>query len=719
MNAYYKIYVESNINLVSSLIYKFKAVADSMNRELPLRGIKIPDDPHKWRYYMHLAGDYHSIDTPMEVVSLDTRETIVFSKESLKLHKKTQNVYYNTPRYIDDLIARYPSQSVLIKGIMHPVPMDVSIPATDGTIFYYGEKYVESQEYSLITKLEDSIRRYIRRFMMESYRQTDDLYTAGVVGMLTLYLIKECIDLRNEARRTAEVHSYHIGRYLASHNSLDEFIPYMSKDQMFWLYMNIANVERHTGMQKTFDKLVENLMTARRLPMYDYTLRQKSIDLESELLAPEPVFVRTAINLNTDQLSRTVDEWDIPTVMRKEVPDAIDNGEYLEHYTKEAISLAQDASISNLPTKIVEASAVDPEDTDPIKATEVTVAHWFYMSATNKYINTIDIINPVSGDTIKLDMKQAVVLFVYAFYLGYHGHEMKKIPVIPAMGVAKLRWISDEEYRYSIPDHKFDIWADDIDFFQKTFYELEQPILSADTFLDACDKITTRKRLRYMYANAAHRHSRRGVRKMLFNTSYANIYCHFDNPLYSTYEEFFKYLGIDTDMMYQDTWQDLAMSVFDGSTLFSTKSKMSVRQIQAAMVTIFKRLSSYSVQFLEEIISSDCSGSHAMCVIPDDTDETTWGDATALITDMNTVIETTSHLGYAEASNITVEGTDVNDVVNYEAECQLALQFELVDRTEYKLSVILPMISATAVETTSVPIELSLQRMGRDARNYV
>lgn len=161
------------------------------------------------------------------------------------------------------------------------------------------------------------------------------------------------------------------------------------------------------------------------------------------------------------------------------------------------------------------------------------------------------------------------------------------------------------------------------------------------------------------------------------------------------------------------------MAVFDGSTLFSTKSKMSVRQIQAAMVTIFKRLSSYSVQFLEEIISSDCSGSHAMCVIPDDTDETTWGDATALITDMNTVIETTSHLGYAEVSNITVEGTDVNDVVNYEAECQLALQVELVDRTEYKLSVILPMISATVVETTSVPIELSLQRMGRDARNYV
>lgn len=718
MNAYFKIYVESNINLVSSLIYQFKAVADSMNKELVLHGLRVPLDKTQWRYYMHLAGDYHQLDVPMTIVSLDNGERITFSKESLKLHKKTQNVYSNTTRYIDDLIARYPRQSMLIKGIMHPVPYDISLNAEDGTIFYYASKHVESQEHSHITKMEKAIRQYIRRFMMTSYSETDNLFLAGLIGMLTLYLIKESMDIRSEARRTPEVHSYHIGRYLASHNRLDEFMPYLSQEQRFWLYMNIANVERHTGMQKTFDKLVENLMTVRRLPMYDYTLRQKSIDLESELLAPEPVFVRTALNLNTDVLSRTVDEWDIPTIVRKEVPDAIDNDEYYSHYVDETTRLAQDASISNLPTKIVEASAVDPEDTDPIKSTDVLVAHWFYMAATNKYINTVDIINPVSGDTMKLDMKQAVILFVYAFYKGFHGYTMDKIPVIPAMGVAKLRWISDEEYRYGIPKHKFGLYDEDVDFFQKTYYELEEPILSADAFLEACDKITAKKRLRYMYANAAHRHSRRGVRKVLFNASYANIYCHFDNPLYKTYPELFLYLGIDTTMMYEDTWQDLALSIFDSATLFSTKSKMSVRQVQAAMVSIFKRLSSYSVQFLEEIISSDCSGSHSMCVIPDDTEETTWGDATAHVPPMHAIQEATTHLGYTEIPNITVGVSDLRYIAVYEAEVPLGLEVAISETCGYKMSIIMPMITATAVNATA-SVAASLNAQGADAINYV
>lgn len=720
MNAYYKVYLESTINLVGSLIYKFQAVADSMNQELVLRGHAIPKDKTEWRYYKHLAGDYHSFDIPMEIISLDTGETIPFTKASLKVHKKTQNVYYNTPSYINDLIARFPVQSILIKGIIRPVDYSVSIPADDGKIFHYDNTLVEWQEFSLITRMEDFIRRFLRRYMMVSYQETDDLFIAGLIGMLTVNLISAVLKFRNEATRAAEVHSFHIERYLASHNRMDEFLPYLTYEQKFWLYMNIAYIERHTGMQNTFDLLVENLMTKRGLPMYEYSLRQKGIDLDSKLLAPEPVFERKALNLAIDALSRTVDERSIGAVLLKEIPDATDNAEYYGQYVEEATRLTQDSSTSLLPTKIVEASAVDPEDVNPVKTMDVIMAEWFYLSATNRYINTIDIINPVSGNIMKLNMQQAVVMFVYAFYLGFHDYEMTKIPVIPAMGVDRLRWISDAEYRKRLPPHDFDIYAEDIDFFQKTYYELEKPLLDADSFLEACDEITRRKRLRHQYANVAHRYQQRGIRKMLYNTSYVNIYCTFTDPRYSDYKGMFEYFGLDRSMMYSDTWQDLALSILDACTMFNTKATMSVRQIQAAMVQIFKRLSGYTVQFLEEIVSSDCAGTHSNGVIAGHTDETTEGKATALICPMKAAQIFATHEGVSVAGqSLMVKAIDIIDVETYSVNAQYILQAEAVSKAVYQQSVIIPTVTAVRAERVADEAITQLKALGANNIPYL
>lgn len=720
MNAYYKVYLESTINLVGSLIYKFRAVADSMNQELTDQGLSIPKDKTQWRYYQHLAGDYNVNDRPMEIISLDTEETIPFTKESLKVHKKTQNVYYNTPSYINDLIARYPKQSILIKGIIRPVDYSVSIPANDGTIFHYDTRQVDWQEFSLITRMEDFIAKFVRRYMMESYAATDNLFVAGLVGMLTVNLIQAVLRFRNSATRTAEVHTFHIDRYLASHNRMDEFLPYLTYKQKFWLYMNIAYIERHTGMQSTFDLLVQNLMTERGLPMYEYTLRQKGIDLTSNLLAPKPVFERTPLNFDLDALSRTVDERSIQQVLLKEIPDADDNDEYYDYYVKETIRLAQDSSISQLPTKIVEASAVDPEDVNPVKTMDTIMAEWFYLSTTGKYINTIDVINPVSGNVMKLNMQQAVVMFVYAFYLGFHDYEMTKIPVIPAMGVDRLRWISDEEYRKRIPHHDFDIYAEDIDFFQKTYYELERPLLDADTFLEACDAITNRKRLRHQYANIAHRFQRRGVRKMLYNTSYVNIYCTIESPHYSDYDGLFEYFSMDRSMMYSDTWQDLALSILDSATQYSTKSTLSVRQIQAAMVRIFKRLSGYTVQFLEEIVSSDCAGTHSTGVIAGTTDETTEAVATALLSPMKAAQIFATHEGTAIAGqSLLIRPLDFVDVDVYAANVQLMLQAAAVSNATYGQSVILPTVTAVRAKRIADDPIMALKALGSDSRAFL
>ena len=38
-----------------------------------------PALPATWKYHMNLCGEYHPIDTPIQVKSMDTMETIVFN----------------------------------------------------------------------------------------------------------------------------------------------------------------------------------------------------------------------------------------------------------------------------------------------------------------------------------------------------------------------------------------------------------------------------------------------------------------------------------------------------------------------------------------------------------------------------------------------------------------------------------------------------------------
>ena len=114
-------YYRSNIDLISSMIFKSNYAPEAINKQLlrdnPSYEIQ-KEDPTTWKYYMNLAGEYHPLDEEMYVTSLDTREVILFSKENLIRHTATKEAYQMGSRDYLTLLKQYPLQEGLIRGIL-------------------------------------------------------------------------------------------------------------------------------------------------------------------------------------------------------------------------------------------------------------------------------------------------------------------------------------------------------------------------------------------------------------------------------------------------------------------------------------------------------------------------------------------------------------------------------------------------------------------------
>lgn len=629
------------------MVIKVDCFGQAMNRKLTDYGHEVPADRREWRYYKHLSGTYHSLDEDIKITSLDDSTEIIFNRENLKRHKKTRSVYLYNRKYPDALKEKYPEQTVLINGILRPTDIDTAINAPDGKVLTYNQDLIEKQEYRLIPEIELYVRGFLHRTQMESLLESEDMYAVDMASKLYSFLAVRLLDIRNKYVRTSQTHTFHIMAFLASNQRLDEFAPYLTYDQMLFLYRNILYVEQHTGMQHTFDILVQNLLTVRNLPIYDYTLRQRDMDLDAGELQPYPIFVKNQLNLRTGLSSRDLNEWDIDDILFKEVPLAADNTNSYEAYLVETQKLTGRSSISNLPTKLLEVSAIDPEDVDPIKLIDVLINEWMHQAATGMYTTQLEIVNPLNGDTIRLDPKGMFLLYIYAHAAGFHGVEMKEIPTFIAKQVLRKRWIDDEEYLKILEFDHFNGWDDEIEFFTKTHPVQFVEALTPEEFLEQALMLLKRQRVRHQYAFQSHRSTNRTGRRAMYHYNYVDEFCDFKEEYIQSYEDFFTYIALDNEKMSADAWKDLAMEALDKATLFGSMNRISLKEIQAAMVRLFRRLSSYTVQFIEEIVGGEAIVSDPLCAILGDTFEE--GEGVGQTRDMTTTVQDVGILGLGSA----------------------------------------------------------------------
>lgn len=459
-NNYFKIYLSQVFALAETLVIKSVASAESINKliisELGGGAVNL-NDPTTWKYYRNICGEYHELDQVMEVVSLDTLEKITFDKENLKKHRRTARAYQYGSKLYNELVNRFKTQEMLILGILYPANMTEAINAKDGTILSYPATYVEENEYSFIERLQEWIYNFRKLSNNPQYQVSDYLSESVSLSQLYIHLVPAIMNIRLRACRTNEAHSYHVRSYLASHGFLDEYLDYLTKKQALWFYRNINYIERYSGHQDTFNWLMENVLTAREIPVGEYRMRHDTskqptgvYDFDTKLvetgeaLYPQVNFLRRILNGISVSTAQTV--VDIDYIFDKEKTIARDNERFQEDDIKETQFKMRHSLSNTLMTKVLESGMYDYSDSFTYKLSDILLNQWIYQAFEGNYKAIVTVTNPKTGENIPLNSKDALYLMFYAYCKGQGipvthlpGFTADRIPIVPTPEVDYLR----------------------------------------------------------------------------------------------------------------------------------------------------------------------------------------------------------------------------------------------------------------------------------------
>lgn len=603
-NNYYQLYLASVIQLAQTIVIKSTESAEGLNKyvsDLADAGLASPVntlDPTTWKYYLNLAGLYHETDTMMTVTSMDTLEVINFTTQNLQIHRATAKGYAYGTRQYAELVSRYPNQESLILGILYPVDLNTAIAAPNGKILTYPPELVEANEYSLILKLQAFIDGFKERWVNPQYGISDLLYPATHHGIMYLMLIPEILNIRLEACKTNEAHSYHVRSYLASHKGLDQYLDQMTTKQALFFYRNIAYIERNTGQRATFDWLVEHIMTERTLPLAEYSMVH-DITQQPSHLDPTITFLRSPKNLgfNVDSANTiTLDQ-----MLAKEQPVARDNALYQPDYAPVILDQMQFSRSSQLKTKALESSMVDYSNSTPYTLPDILLNHWLWLSSNGLYSAFVSTTNPRTGERIPLSVKDAWVFMWYA-YMGANGIDLslKTIPQMYAKRVQRIPMATTADI-LSVVNPKY---VDQSMALQAlSMQPVIGPIVSTEAFYNLCTEITAAANMQRNLIATQEHHGRRGQVQGMVERIYSDNTVWVADPQQS-YAAWFSERNLSVADFSQQDLGLLYLDLVKQATGLSLVNNKSLAALQAAMVRMLGQLSSYSIQFMSQINTS-------------------------------------------------------------------------------------------------------------------
>lgn len=598
-NSYLKNYIDQNFKLIQTATIKFNDQALLINEGLAAKYGKEIIDPYvpaSWKYYLNISGQYHPTDTIMRVVSIDTLQEIDFTKENLEIHTSTAEAYRFGTRHYYSLIGQYPTQLLLIHGILYPTDLQTALEAEDGTIVSYQKDLVEENELSLIQDLQSYIQRLIDRWYNKQFNFGLPLYFATFFASLVGKLVSKLLNLRLNRIHTYEAHSFHVRMYLASHNGLDRYLPYLTLKQSLFLYRNIRYIERNAGVSEQLTVLIDRLLTERGIPIGEYLIKQTDT-FENYYPVPAAEFklLNTKVNANLDQ------EHSLEDLFTREMDAALDNPEYFEKYGEQIRDKFEVAPRNHIKSKVLHSPMVDYSNAVPEPFEMVALRQWCYMANKDLYPVYISFKDPKTTISYSLSAKDA---FLYLYYLLFNqaGVPITEIPKFFNYRQRKHPKPTVEEL-LSVTDYK-----------RNDFTSLAVNILNGQPSIQTVYSVTAFNSLTYQIYQEAYRH-------WFIISSIGDYYDRalVENMINQLYED--EVYGISVEETSITDWlartklpeynynfkeaSELMVEIYQAAAGVNDDPSKEVKNIQAALLSLMSELCSYSVQFTKTINSSD------------------------------------------------------------------------------------------------------------------
>lgn len=649
-NIEFDAYVLKTIAFARTIVIKCEDIALLDNKLIYSHYRKDPgNDKSKWRYYLNLNGDYHFSDQLMTIQSLDNGEVIEFTKENLNIHLATKRAYRLGSYYYTRLVDRYPSQVELINGIINPIPQSESIPAKDYSILRYNSDYVLWNEYQLIPALQSHIDKMVDGSFKTEYLYTDNLMLPALLTNLYGSLVSAILQIRKEADGTRYAHDFYIWSRLNSLGLSSNYKKVIDRYQTMWLYRNLSSVLRLQGRRKTFDKLLDVILTHRRIPLSSYEALQTTEEMV-ETLKPTPGFISTPINL-VKEFGLDTRLWSVNDVIHKEEPLALDNHIVRDQWNNDADYKVKYGLHSDIPSKILESNLTDTTDRNPDSIMRVLHNEWIYLTGKDLYNINIDIQDIRTGKHMRVNTKESIVLWHYLMDR-YRG--IKTPGKIPVYQYYHVRKIIPPNYKELMKLGHKDILTEEVCKDILNVHIDFPTLISPDGFFNKCkevfDGIWYHKKL-YSRLPSIYQASRRwNAVEACYETGIVKV----DNT--ETYTQWLK----DRDFQFEDYTQeeclDLAWTIWSKVTGWEFNSFISIAETQRGLINLMKELTSYTVQYVGSVISS--AGEYNLPYMATMEGDYFPGDPegeTGLVEDMKDLLIPTHGAGIVEAESVSKE----------------------------------------------------------------
>jgi hypothetical protein len=602
-----QVYLNQCIELASTLVIKSQESVDGLNQYVQdYYGTTAFDetDPTTWKYYMNLAGQYHFTDSPMQVKSLDTMEIIDFTVANLMLHTATAAAYqFGTWEY-QQLVTQYPSQVFLILGIIYPVDIQAAITAQDGDILQWPAALVEPNEATLVHRLQDWIKAFKVRWMNPQYGVSDELYFTVQNSNLYYGLIMAIISFRLEACGTAEAHSYHVRQYLASHLGLDAYYDQLTLTQSIWLYRNINYIERNAGKQSTFRTLIQKLLTDRGIPLAAYVMNH-NVSGMPDALYPGVEFDAMALNLGYNAVADTT--WTLDQMLNNEQPVATGNALIQPDVEPDIQTRLENSRANTLQTKVLNSAMIDMSGSSPYTLEDILLHHWAFFANRGLYTAFLVVNNPVTGEPIvPMTAKDGFTFMIYCFCQSV-GFDLTNEP-IPSVIATRVQRIPMPSVQDLMSVVDAGIVTQDIAQLALSWQPAIVPMISVDAFCATANAIWQAATNQWKLVAFQEHQERRGVVYGMVERIYSDNVIQIGDSVGSgaseTFAQWFRLRNIDISVFSPDDYGLMYQSLVEAATGVDLKSTHSVANLQAAMLAMMQKLSSYSIQFISEINDS-------------------------------------------------------------------------------------------------------------------
>lgn len=613
-NKYYQIYIDSIIDLASSIVLKCDEAAKSLNQwVLTFTSASFDElNPRTWKYYKNICGDYFETDEKMYITSLDSLEEVEFSKETLEYHRATKKAYAFGTTYYKELVERYPNQEQLIHGILYPANIEEAIAADDGQILAYPPSLVEMHEPSLIPKLQEWINGFYRRWHNVQYQNTDNLYTASMLGVLYSQMPGAIENIRLDACFTHEVHSYHVQQYLASHSKLDKYMPYLTRSQAMFFYHNLTYIENNSGREEIFDELLKRTFTERNLPIGHFSLMHSTELMPDESLTPSIVFEKTPLNTpgNIDNKNQfTLKEiLDIEDVLLKS------NTRYRDDEEIKINELATYTLNPNVPTKLLQSTVIDYTDSERYQLADILLQHWLWFSYKDLYRAFISFVIPANGVRLSLTPLDAFAFYAYAFCKGL-GVTLDKLPTVvckrvqrlPSPPLSSLREVCETKY---VPDS----FLAEVKAKMPTAFEM----ISVEAFYRHCSELFKVANEQFSLTAVEERMTARAQKEAAICRLWGDEQFTLGDYADQNYADWFTARSIVVRDLSEPQLAEIAKVILSEATGSVLSNNITLKDIQRAMRDLLLDLSSYSIQAALSINTSPVLHAGFVSVRPDE-----------------------------------------------------------------------------------------------------